>query len=54
LDLCFKSGFVCRTIVNKAGNRPLDLARSVPIKVAVAPEEENAEGYSGSESDEDF
>jgi len=43
-----------RAIVNKAGKRPLDLARSVPIKVAVAPEEDNADGYSGSGSDEDF
>ena len=43
-----------RVALNKAGKRPLDLARSVPIKVAVAPEEEDAEGYSGSGSDEDF
>jgi ankyrin repeat protein len=43
-----------RTLVNKAGKRALDLARSVPVKVAVAPEEDNADGYSGSGSDEDF
>ncbi len=43
-----------RVIANKAGKRALDMARSVPVKVAVAPEEDNAEGYSGSESDEDF
>jgi hypothetical protein len=61
-----------RVLTNKDGKRALDLSRSVPIKVAVAPEEDNAgffvscfgfgsfffhlflDGYSGSESDEDF
>ena len=42
-----------RLILNKDGKRALDLARSVPIKVAVAPEEDNADGYGESdESDE--
>jgi hypothetical protein len=43
-----------RELRNKDNKRPLDLARSVPVKVVVAPEEDDCEGYSasGSESDD--
>ena len=40
-----------REALNKQNQRPLDMARSVPIKVVVAPEEDDCEGYSGSGSD---
>lgn len=43
-----------RDAVNVQGKRPLDLARSVQVKAVVAPATDDAEGYSGSGSDEDF
>lgn len=43
-----------RELLNKDGKRPLDLSRSVQIKAIVAPEEEDADGYEGSGSEEDF
>lgn len=42
-----------REAVNSQGKRPLDLARGVQVKAVVAPESDDADGYSGSES-EDF
>ena len=42
-----------REVLNKDGKRPLDLSRSVPIKVVVAPEEDDCDGYSGSGSESD-
>lgn len=41
-------------LANKAGKRPLDLARSAQVKAAVAPQQADCDGYSGSGSDEDF
>lgn len=43
-----------RELLNNDQKRPLDLARSVPVKVIVAPEEADCDGYSasGSESDD--
>jgi hypothetical protein len=43
-----------REALNNAQKRALDLARSVQVKGVVAPEDKDAEGYSGSGSDEDF
>ena len=43
-----------RTVLNKAEQRPFDLARSTVVKAVVAPEETDADGYEGSGSEDDF